>query len=106
VIEIISSTGFSPVRLQPAHLRAGRALLGWSAEVLAQAATIGVATVRRAEMGDERVTYETKAALVAALQNAGVVFLDEEGEGLGVFLRAPAREDAEPNATRTSSKRR
>src|SRR4051812_6541232 len=35
--------------LTAAQIRAGRALLGWSAEKLAQEASLGLATVRRAE---------------------------------------------------------
>lgn len=74
-----------------AQLRAARALLGWSQVKLAQAAGVSEPTVKRIEgqrpelpsTGSER-SWE---AIRAALEAAGVIFVDENGEGPGVRLR-------------------
>ena len=72
-----------------AQIRAARALVRWSAEDLARAATVGVTTVRRAEADDGPVgmLHNNEAAIRAALEAAGVVFIAENGGGAGVRLR-------------------
>jgi hypothetical protein len=72
-----------------AQIRAGRALVRWRAEDLAQAAKIGVATVRRAEGEDGKtsLTAANETALRAAFEAAGVVLVAENGDGPGVRLR-------------------
>lgn len=79
-----------------AQIRAGRALVRWRAEDLAQAAKIGVATVRRAEGEDGRtaLTSANEIALRAALEAVGVHFIAENGGGAGVRLNE--RSDAPP----------
>ena len=57
--------------------RAGRALLAWSAQRLADEAQIGVATVRRYE-GGSVVVAGSIDAMRAAMQQAGVVFVDAD----------------------------
>ncbi|QQM31981.1 transcriptional regulator [Martelella lutilitoris] len=71
------------------QIRAARALLRWTANDLAQAAKIGVATVRRAEAqdGELSMTEANRSAVVAALEKAGVVFVEENGEGAGVRFK-------------------
>jgi len=64
-----------------------RAALNWNAHQLAAAANIGVATVNRFERGDVAPTANTLAALVTALEAAGVGFIAENGGGAGVRLR-------------------
>jgi hypothetical protein len=68
-------------------------LLRWSAQELANASKVGVATIRRVEVieGEIPVTSANEAALRKALEAAGVVFIDENGGGLGVRFRKPAR---------------
>jgi len=70
--------------------RAGRALLNWSAQALADAAKTGVATVRRFESG-QPVQITSIETMQAALENAGVIFVaDSEPSptgGAGVRLR-------------------
>jgi transcriptional regulator with XRE-family HTH domain len=71
------------------QIRAARGLLRWSAEELAREATLGLATIRRAE-GAENETSMTLAndlAVRRALESAGVEFIDENGGGPGVRLR-------------------
>ncbi|HZL30707.1 MAG TPA: helix-turn-helix transcriptional regulator [Pseudolabrys sp.] len=79
--------------LSSAQIRAARALLRWSAEDLAREASVGVATIRRAELS-ERETSLTKAndlAIRRGLESAGVEFIDENGGGPGVRLHARQR---------------
>ena len=79
--------------ISSAQLRAARALLRWSAQELANASKVGVATIRRVEVidGEIPVTSANEAALRKALEAAGVVFIEENGGGSGVRFRKPAR---------------
>lgn len=72
-----------------AQIRAARALLRMSAEELAQKTKVGVATLRRAEAVDGPVTMTAanQSIIRAALEAAGVIFVDENGEGPGVRLK-------------------
>lgn len=75
--------------ISSAQLRAARALLRWSAQELAEASKVGVATIRRVEVmeGEIPVTSANEAALRNALEAAGIEFIDENGGGPGVRLR-------------------
>jgi ribosome-binding protein aMBF1 (putative translation factor) len=75
-----------------AQVRAARALLRWSAEDLAAKTKIGVATIRRAETTDGQLstTESNQLAIRRAFEDAGVIFIDENGEGPGVRLRKNA----------------
>jgi transcriptional regulator with XRE-family HTH domain len=70
------------------QIRAGRALLRWSAQELADKASIGISTVQRMENaeGVPSASGKNLDAVQRALQHAGVIFLDENGEGPGVRL--------------------
>jgi hypothetical protein len=79
--------------LTSAQIRASRGLLRWSAEDLARAAALGLATIKRAE-GAESETSMTTAndlAVRRALEAAGVEFIDENGGGPGVRLRKSSK---------------
>lgn len=72
------------------EIRAARALLGWSQDELARAASVGVATVRRLEAAGEEIkgSAETVWKIQQALEDAGVEFIPAEtGKGPGVRLR-------------------
>jgi hypothetical protein len=74
------------------QLRAGRALLDWSQDQLADLADVGVATIRRMEAQSGLIGGSSRSvwALQAALERGGVVFLnDEDGLGPGVRLAKP-----------------
>ena len=73
------------------QLRAARALLDWRAETLAEAARVGINTVRRAEADDGvvRMTSANAHAVRQALEAAGVAFIPENGGGAGVRMKAP-----------------
>jgi len=79
--------------LTSAQIRAARALIRWSAEDLARESTLGVTTIRRAELteGETSMTTANDLAVRRALEGAGVEFIDEDGSGPGVRLRNPQR---------------
>lgn len=71
------------------QLAAARALVGLTQAKLANAANISVPTLKRMEASEAAVTgmKNNIAAIRAALENAGVTFIDENGSGAGVRLR-------------------
>jgi predicted transcriptional regulator len=75
------------------QVKAARALLGWSQDDLAKHSGVSAPTVKRLEAaeGDIGGRAETGEALVAALQEAGVEFIAENGGGAGVRLRKPGK---------------
>jgi transcriptional regulator with XRE-family HTH domain len=72
--------------LTPAQCRAGRALIDWSQQQLADASLVGNATIRNFESGRSDPQNSTLAALQRALEAAGVEFTN--GEQPGVRLKA------------------
>ncbi|MGI4976804.1 MAG: hypothetical protein ACRYG6_07660 [Janthinobacterium lividum] len=75
--------------LAGAQIRAGRALVRWSADELAKQAKLGRITVSRAEAMDGKtaLTEANSDAIRRALEAAGVEFIEENGGGPGVRLR-------------------
>lgn len=75
-----------------AQIRAARALLRWTSEELAKGASVGISTVRRAEAGDgvPSMTAANLKAVRAALEDAGIEFIPENGGGAGVRFSSPA----------------
>ena len=69
-----------------AQIRAARALLNWTVRDLAEKAQVHRNTVTRSET-DATGPGHASAAIRAALETAGAVFLDENGNGPGVALR-------------------
>src|SRR3974390_1468899 len=78
-----------PKPLISAQIRAARALIRWSAEDLARESSVGVTTIRRAELTNDEtsMTVANDLAVRRALEAAGVEFIDENGGGPGVRLR-------------------
>src|SRR5665811_1833924 len=90
------------MRISPitsAQIRAARALLRWSAVDLAQESSVGVNTIRRAEVAEDgtSLTAANELAIRRALEAAGVEFIDENGGGPGVRLRQRQRKNS-PNS--------
>ena len=83
-----------PKPLSSAQIRAARALIRWSAEDLARASSVGVTTIRRAELTVEitSLTTANDQTIRRALELAGVEFIDENGGGPGVRLRKSAKQ--------------
>jgi len=72
-----------------AQIRAARALLNWTAADLAVKASLGLNTIRRAEAinGKTALTAANELAIRRVLEEAGVRFIDANGDGPGVRLR-------------------
>ena len=85
--------------LTSSQIKAGRALLGWSQPALAQASGVSLPTVVRMEsqLGPGRSSAANVDAVKAALEDAGVIFLDPEKHGdagPGVRIRqSPTKDD-------------
>ena len=82
----------SQPRIRPltsTQIRAARSLIRWTADELAAASVLSVATVRRAELKESEtaLTAANDLAIRRALESAGVEFIDENGGGPGVRLR-------------------
>jgi predicted transcriptional regulator len=75
-----------------AQCRAGRGLLAWSQQELADAAGVGVVTVHQLEAGTSEPRRATLEVVRRAFEKAGVEFIDENGGGPGVRLRKPPKE--------------
>ena len=73
--------------MTPEQCRAARALIAWSQTMLADQAHLGLSTVRDFEKGRRMPSYNNLLAMKLALEEAGVIFLAEDGEGPGVRLR-------------------
>ena len=74
------------------QLRAARGILGWSQSDLSQASGVALSTVKRMESGSGllRGIAQNVWKVQSSLEEAGVVFIDENGGGAGVRLRRPA----------------
>lgn len=66
--------------------RMARAAVGWGVRELAKEAGVSVDTVSRLERGED-LQPRTVAAIRTALEEAGVIFIDQNGNGPGVRLR-------------------
>ncbi|MGA7239900.1 MAG: hypothetical protein WBY44_29740 [Bryobacteraceae bacterium] len=66
------------------HIRAGRALLGWTQGELSAKAKVALRTVRRMEGFDDAVgaRTDTLGRVVAVLDKAGVEFLNDGKPGV------------------------
>jgi transcriptional regulator with XRE-family HTH domain len=78
----------SRLKVSIRQVKAARALLAWSQEELALAANVSIPTVKRLEAQDGPLggRTETGDKIEAALEKAGIEFIDENGGGPGVRL--------------------
>ena len=72
------------------QLKMARAALGWSIQTLADKSLVSVRTIKRIESEGmiEKVTPANMKLLRETLQDAGIEFIRDEGEGPGVRLRS------------------
>ena len=77
------------ITITSGHLRAARALLGWSQNELSRKSKVALGTIRRMEGFDGPVIArtDTLGQVTSALEKAGIEFLD--GGGPGVKLKRP-----------------
>ena len=76
------------------QVRAARALLGWTQELLADKALVALTALKRLESDRLSVRDATREAVRKALEDAGIVFLSS-GRGEGVML--VRQETRQPN---------
>ena len=69
--------------------RAARGLLGWNQDNLAEAARVGLNTLRNFEAGRSTPMANNLSAIQAALEAAGIEFIAENGGGAGLRLKKP-----------------
>jgi predicted transcriptional regulator len=70
------------------QIKAARALVGWSQDVLAVHSGVSAPTIKRLEAAEGEIggRAETGKSLVTALEKAGIEFIPENGGGAGVRL--------------------
>jgi transcriptional regulator with XRE-family HTH domain len=73
--------------MRPEQTRMARALLNWSLDDLATVSGVHRNTISNFEIGKYEGDPKKLAAIRGALESAGVIFVDENGEGSGVRLR-------------------
>jgi transcriptional regulator with XRE-family HTH domain len=73
--------------ISPEQSRAARALLGWSQEDLETHSRVAKKTIADFERDVRNPRSSTLAAIQAALEEHGVVFIPQNGGGAGVRLR-------------------
>lgn len=83
--------------MTPAQCRAARALVGMSQADLASRSGAAKRTIAAFEAGGRQPYPRTLAAIRAALEAAGVVFLEANGNGPGVALRREPEGQSRPS---------
>jgi len=80
------------ILITSAQIRAGRALLRWSAADLARASGVSLPTIKRLELeqGVPSIGVGLLASIQASLEGAGVQFLGEPDRAPGVCLSSTA----------------
>jgi len=68
------------------QVRRARHLLGWTQQGVADKSRVSVATVEKMEAGVTQPKLFYVLAIKHALESAGVIFVEENGEGPGVRL--------------------
>jgi predicted transcriptional regulator len=74
------------------QIKAARALLGWSQQVLADRAIVSANAVIRLERGTVDSRLSTLTAVQRALRKGGIEFIAADTKGEGVRLALPARD--------------
>ena len=71
------------------QIKAARAMLDWSQADLAERSGVSEPTIKRLEAstGELGGRVDTVQKITESLEAAGVIFIDENGEGAGVRLR-------------------
>jgi transcriptional regulator with XRE-family HTH domain len=75
------------------QMRAARAFLRWSADDLAEASNVGVATIRRAEAQDDapNLLVNNMDAIRRALETAGIEFTNGDAPGVRLIKQKKPR---------------
>ena len=70
------------------QIRAARGLLGWSRSDLVQASGVSMSAVLRLKGGKADSRSSTLGKITDALNAAGVVFVNQGADGVGVLIRS------------------
>jgi transcriptional regulator with XRE-family HTH domain len=73
-----------------AQVRMARAALKWAVRDLADRAQVSPTTVMAVE-AEKDVRAATRSVIQRALEEAGVIFIESNGDGPGVRLRKPSQ---------------
>ncbi|WP_313617979.1 helix-turn-helix transcriptional regulator [Agrobacterium sp.] len=78
-------------KITGAQIRAARALKRWTLQDLAERASVGLSTIRRAEAEDGPPSIMTANLKVIqmAFEDAGIEFIHDNGGGVGVRFKSP-----------------
>jgi DNA-binding XRE family transcriptional regulator len=79
--------------ITPEQCRAARAMLGWGRDQLSQAASVAPRTLVDFERGARQPYGRTLIDIKTALERAGIIFLDGNGDGPGVRLKKQRKRD-------------
>ena len=77
------------------QIRAGRALLGWSAQDLADKSGVGVASIRRYELQEEDIpsaNLKKITAIKKAFESEGIEFIGDPSDNPGVILHKKGKQ--------------
>jgi len=76
------------IMITSGQIRAARALLKWSAEVLSNKSGVGIATIKRYDVseGVPNANVRTLTAIKNTLEEAGIEFIGEPDKNPGVRL--------------------
>jgi transcriptional regulator with XRE-family HTH domain len=75
------------MKITGAQIKVARELLGWSQIKLTLVSGIDGGAIRRFETGRRLLPRSVGLALSRTLKSAGVIFVEENGEGPGVRLK-------------------
>jgi predicted transcriptional regulator len=73
--------------MTPSQCRGARGLVGWTQDDLAKASDVNDETVRSFETEQVTPRRASFSEMRTAFENAGVVFIDEDGQGPGVAMK-------------------
>ena len=82
-----SSKNVSNIDINPAQIRAARALLAWTLDDLSTACGLPKRTLTRVENSTVAPRASTLEIICTALEAAGIEFIPENGGGAGVRLK-------------------
>lgn len=71
------------------QIRAARALLGWSQQMLADQAVVSLNSLKRLETGQGDPRLSTIQSIRKALEKGGVEFISVDSKGEGVRMARP-----------------
>jgi transcriptional regulator with XRE-family HTH domain len=72
-----------------AQCRAARGMLAWSRDVLTERSKVSKRTIVDFERGARSPHASTLFAIQTAFENAGITFIEEDRDAIGILFRRP-----------------